>query len=128
MRELAPYLRKIEQKIGKDEQIQIILQETDFQKISDVMNFLRWEWLCVDDAGYASFGIPSLEIIKASAKRSLESAWDLEETGESQVYTSGSGGFTAYKFVFDGLKCLSLKFELTGWEMNYDDVQDENYN
>ena len=127
MRELAPYLRKIEQKIGKDEQIKIILEETDFDKIFDVMNYLRWEWMYRDEDDNVNFRVPDLETIKKTAKQCLEDVWNIEETGEDQFYFSGTGGFTAYKFVFDGLRCLSLKFELTGWNMDYEDVQNENY-
>jgi len=119
MRELLPYLKKIEQKLGKEEQIKHILQETDFEKIHNVMVFLDWKWV--------NCGVPTVARLKQKAKYHLEAAWDMEEDGESQHYYCGSGGFVARKMVYDGLKMLSLTFELAGWEMNYEDVQNEDY-
>lgn len=123
-RDINRYLRPSDypvQRLGKERQIEIILQETDFDKIHRAMVVLDWQW------AYSPTGVPTIEEMKSQAKHYLEEVWNIPEDGISEVYFTGSGGFMAYKYVIDGLKILSLKFELAGWEFDYDSVQSENY-
>ena len=125
MRNLQDYLRKNHpsQKIGKEDQIRIILEETDFEKIHNVMEYLNWCWMKWPEM---HFYLPSIEQLKQTAKDMLERVWDLDSEDFEYVFDS-SGGFKAVKFTYDGLKMLSLHFELTGWEFDYEGVQSENY-
>jgi hypothetical protein len=106
--------------LGKEFQIETILEEVEFDKIRSVMIYLNWTWGLNREQ-------PSIDKLKNVAKKLLESVWDMPEDNESSMCWTGTGGFVAYKQYFDGLKMLSLKFELTGWEFEYDDVQNENY-
>lgn len=126
MRNLQDYLRKnnSSQKIGKEEQIRIILEETDFKKIYDIMVYLDWGWFNWSEMQYY---IPRIEMLKEKAKSLLEQVWDMCPEEESEYLYICSGGFRASKMTYNGLKMLSLHFEITGWEFDYDGVQSENY-
>lgn len=126
MRSLTPYLKKINQVLGKEEQIKIIMREVDFEKIHEVMTFLDWKWFRA--GGHNQFNVPTIDEIKASSLYLLNEIWELPIDPESQINTLGSGGIMAERLNYDGLKMLSLRFELTGWSFDYDDVQSENYN
>ena len=124
MRSLKQYLYSNgspKQKLDKDFQIKVILEEVDFNQIYSVMTHLDWRWGLNGEQ-------PSIDKLKSTAKDLLERVWNLPEEEDTSICWTGSGGFVAYKQYFDGLKMLSLKFELTGWEFEYDDVQNENYN
>lgn len=126
MRSLTPYLKKINQVLGKEEQIKIIMREFDFEKVHGVMTFLGWKWWGA--GGHNQFNVPTIDEIKASSLYLLNEIWELPIDPESQINTLGSGGIMAERLNYDGLKMLSLRFELTGWSFDYDDVQSENYN
>lgn len=109
------------QRVGKDQQIQTILEQTNFERIHTAMQALNWRWAnCPTD-------IPTIEYMKQYAQHILERVWDSPEDENYQIYESGSGGFMAYKFVVNGYRMLSLKFVLSGWDFDILDVQSENY-
>ena len=120
MRDVLPYLKKLHQNLGKEDQIRIILEETDFEKIHKVMKFLNWRWHIDND-------VPTIERLKEEAHHHLEQIWDFGDTGESNYYSCGTGGFRASKYVYHGLTMLGLAFELTGWDFDYNDVMCDNY-
>jgi hypothetical protein len=92
-------------------QIKIILEGVDFDKIHSVMDFLDWK----------IFGnVPSVNGLKASAKKLLTDAWNIEEGHE--ICSMETGGMRVDRFIYDGMKMLRFKFILTGWEIDYDTV------
>lgn len=114
-RSISPYIRKPNQLLSGDDQIKIIMKEFDFEKVNRAMTLLDWQWFGVGR-------VPTIEEIKEVANRLLNDVWNVDED-DSQFYTMGIGGLEAYKFVYDGLKYLELKFELCSWGLEYDDVQ-----
>lgn len=94
-----------------DTQIKIILNGIDFDKIQSVMDFLDWKILG---------RIPSVDGLKASAKKLLTDAWNIEEGHE--ICSLETGGMRAERFIYDGMKMLRFKFILTSWDIEYDDV------
>ena len=129
-RDIQSYIRKQPtQKLDKEDQIRIILEEFDFSLVNAVMTFLNWHWWRNDpNPGSPPIdrGVPTIDMLKENARYCLERVWNLPET-DSHNYETGTGGFVATKSVYDGLKMLSLRFELTSWELDYDNVQNENY-
>jgi hypothetical protein len=115
-------LKKPKQVIGRDEQIRVIMEETDFAKIHDTMTYLDWVW-CNGDM---TCSVPTIDMLKSNAISYLNAAWGFPDD-DDEFYCTGSGGFMAYRFMYDGIKMLSLKFELTGWEFEYDEVTNEEY-
>jgi hypothetical protein len=109
------------QKLSREDQIKVILEETDFNKIQSVMTFLGWSWF---DAS-APDKIPNVDELKEEAKRLLEDAYD-DNNNESYSYIA-TGGFTATRLMYDGIKMLSLDFSISGWNLSYYDVTSENY-
>ncbi len=133
-RDIKKYLRPNgvpKQIMGRDDQIRIILEEMDFDKIHRTMVFLDWVWVKneVDANGRYDYksAVPTIEDLKSDSKKWLEEVWNMPEREDAVIYSIGSGGLVAQKCVYDGLKMLSLTFELTKWEFDYDDVQSENY-
>lgn len=134
-RDLQQYLRpngSPKQRLGKDDQIRIILEEMDFDKIHKVMVFLDWVWvkpILDEHDGTHKFisAVPTIDELKTESKKWLEDVWNIPEREDVAIYSIGSGGLVAMKCVYDGLKMLSLTFELTNWEFDYNDVQSENY-
>ena len=94
-----------------DTQIKIILNSIDFDKIQSVMDFLNWKILG---------RIPSIDGLKASAKKLLTDVWNIEEGHE--ICSLETGGMRAERFIYDGMKMLRFKFILTSWDIEYDDV------
>ena len=94
-----------------DTQIKIILNGIDFDKIQSVMDFLDWKILG---------RIPSIDGLKASAKKLLTDAWNIEEGHE--VCSLETGGMRVDRFIYDGMKMLRFKFIITSWEIDYDAV------
>jgi hypothetical protein len=92
-------------------QIKIILEGVDFDKIHSVMDFLDWKILG---------NVPSVNGLKASAKKLLTDAWNIEEGHE--ICSMETGGMRVDRFIYDGMKMLRFKFILTGWEIDYDTV------
>ena len=132
-RNLRKYLNPDENRqiLTKDDQIRIILEETNFDMIHRTMTFLGWGWLSNYNADDRTFTehIPDVDELKVESKKYLERIWNQPEddTDELQFLATGSGGLIAKKWVYKGLRMLELKFELTGWDFDYQDVQSTNY-
>ena len=94
-----------------DTQIKIILNGIDFDKIQSVMDFLDWKILG---------RIPSIDGLKASAKKLLTDAWNIEEGHE--ICSLETGGMRAERFIYDGMKMLKFSFTISSWSIDYDDV------
>ena len=63
------------------EQINIIIQQMDFNKINGVMNFLGWTWKC-DAEGRR---VPTAKELKIAAVHCMRQAW----LSEDKIYNSG---------------------------------------
>lgn len=130
-RDLQKYIRPNnlpKQVLGKEFQINDILEEFDFEKVHSVMVFLDWQYAKPNPVtGVIEYYKPTIEDIKKSARKYLEHVWDMPTSEDAQVCHTGSGGFMAYRGFYDGLKILSLTFEIEEWGFDYDSVQSENY-
>ena len=72
--------------LHKQNRIQEILDNFDFDKVQSVMQHLNWTW----SLGANTRGIPEIDDLKKLAKELLEDA-------DANGYTIGSGGFEAKK-------------------------------
>lgn len=109
-----------QQHLSREDQIRIILEETNFDKINRVMTFLDWTWFSYN-------GVPTIEQLKTEAKRLLEDVYNDSDDYEYPCITHETGGFVATRDMIDGIKMLSLDFVLTGWDFEYDDVTNAHY-
>lgn len=93
----------------KQEHIDNIMDNFDFNKVAKVMKYLKWEW------AYSETGIPEEPELRSSCRKYLSMAYDagLERKRE---YTIATGGFVyTYDPEYDELR---LVFEVTGWCSN----------
>ena len=110
------------QRLNKDYQIEIIMDEFDWVRVHNVLTFLNWTWF----RSNSPTGVPTIEEMKNAGRDYLERMWETEVTGENpQLNCTGSGGLEAQRVIWDGLKILSLRFILSEWFFDYDDVQHE---
>jgi len=110
-----------QQVLGKDEQIEIILEKFDFERVHQAMTHLNWTWA---NSATIPNSVPSVDDIKKSARRYLERMWEYPlNGGNPQINCTGSGGIEATRYVWDGLKILSLQFVLSEWFFDYEEVQ-----
>jgi len=98
--------------MSKDTQIDIILNEFRFERIHDVMVFLDWKW------ARSPFGVPVIEDLIDEARDLLNKAWDYREGVEHVSYETG--GFRAERWIYDGVKILTLSFVLDSFMIDYD--------
>jgi hypothetical protein len=100
----------MKQKMTKQELIDEILDQFDFEKVHLTMKALGWEWMDV--------GVPEAPNLRKSARRLLQ-----EATKSPSPYSKiSSGGFVVEKDV-DGF--LELRFEVSSWNTfdSFDDVE-----
>ena len=79
--------------------IEEIMNEFDFERVHDVMDFLDWDW------GF--MGVPSVDIIKKEAKRLMQ---DLCNGSSGYIAT---GGFWVY--IHRKEHILNLMFAVEDW-------------
>ena len=72
-----------------EEKIDEVLEEFDFDKVHEVMNFLKWKWVDNND----SMSIPSHYRIIEEAKSLLYSC----KKEKDNIVTIATGGFMAHK-------------------------------
>jgi hypothetical protein len=109
--------------MGKSEQIKIIIEEVDFEKIQKVMKHLDWTWYSAAHIGKT--GPPDIDDLRRTAFKLLEDIWNTEE-GFPEMSTS-IGGFVASRQIYNGIPSLKLVFELTNWGFDEDDLKSPNY-
>lgn len=104
----------------KEELINEVLDNFDFEKVHKVMTFLDWKWTSLSDA---TNEVPSIAKLDRSAQQYLEMAYDglAEASYEDNEYMVGSGGFEARaKRYHSGLDkpdiLMTLSFNLAEWE------------
>lgn len=100
------------------EQIYWILKDTNFERIHQAMIALDWSW--------GGGRTPTIIELIHSAENLLNKVAHAEE-GDYQTFYTSTGGLHAEKTIWDGVMCLSLKFVVSGWEMDYDSVTCDNY-
>lgn len=97
----------------KEDLIDSILDNFDFEKVRKVMNFLDWSW--------ADNEVPSTYKLMNSAKKRLEEAYTLSER-ENRNCSISSGGLKASTIWEKGqVVFLELEFVLTSSEESIDD-------
>jgi hypothetical protein len=90
----------------KQEQIDEIMDNFDFNKVAKVMDFLDWKWFL---NGYR---VPEESEIRKKVRQHLAEAFDCGQ-GQGRKYTLCTGGFVcSYDPQYSE---LSLTFELDGW-------------
>lgn len=88
-----------------------IIEDFDFDRVHDVMEYMDWEWY---EEGISSKKyVPSIEKLKERATELLERAYNgYFEQGNSEQYSIQTGGFEAYYVYVDNEDCFELKFVL----------------
>ncbi len=104
----------------KQELINEVLDNFDFEKVHKVMTFLDWKWISLSDA---TNEVPSIAKLVRTAQQYLEMAYDglAKASYEDNQYMVGSGGFEAQAKRYPaGLDkpdvLLTLSFNLAQWE------------
>ena len=83
-----------------------IMDNFDFKKVHEVMEFLNWKWAKIDGDG-----IPTVDDLRDEAARLL---WDLVNSNNEVIAT---GGFYVQKDFSDyDDPWISLKFVLEDWD------------
>jgi hypothetical protein len=88
-------------------EVKQILEEFDFGKVADVMQYLEWEW--------HSRGVPNVAVLIISASEFLEEVY-VECRNTKKDCSLDTGGFLAEAFYKEDSIKLSLKFVLTSWD------------
>ena len=104
----------------KEELINEVLDNFDFERVHQVMKFLDWRWINIYEGGTL---VPSIARLVAAAQDYLSRAYDALEKLEwnESEYMVGSGGFEAWAKRYPaGMNkpdiLLSLTFNLATWE------------
>jgi|TARA_R110000824_G_scaffold289406_1_gene478002 hypothetical protein len=106
--------------MSRDRQIKIILEEVNFEKIHQVMEFTKWTWFST-----GSKQSPTVDEIKSASIKLLEDVWECEEG--IPIVLLGTGGLVATREIYDGKRSLELRFDITSWGFDNDDIQSPNY-
>jgi len=89
------------------------LNEFDFDKVSDVMTFLNWEW-SIDEHNYR---VPTVQELRANARKYLKLVIQGALESEGKEYITGTGGFRyECKIYENGFVWLRMSFEVTDWD------------
>ena len=90
----------------KQEQIDEIMDNFDFNKVAKVMDFLDWRWYLKE------YRVPEESEIRKNVRMYLSKTYDYGE-GQGRKYETKTGGFTySYDPQYTELK---LSFELDSW-------------
>jgi hypothetical protein len=93
----------------KQEHIDNIMDNFDFNKVAKVMKFLNWQW------AMSPTGVPEEPEIRECCRKYLSSTYD-HAVQQGRKYTMATGGFV-YRYD-PHYSELSLVFEVTGWSTN----------
>ena len=103
--------------LNRQEAIDNIIENFDWEKVHKVMDFLNWTWVTTDNE------VPTIGKLVNSSHRLLLEAYE-GALREKTDFSIGTGGFRARAIVNEKTKEifeLQLVFELTGWE-HYDET------
>ena len=110
-----------------DQMIDNIMDEFDFIKVQITMDYLGWKWV----------GQPvSIDMLKAEARRLLRGAafsrlHEFKDEHWEQGIQNSTGGFQAMAWCDEDktkITMLDLKFILTGWDCDLEDLNRYNNN
>lgn len=90
-----------------------IMNEFDFEKVHQVMEFLGWTWY----KGNGLNAVPTIEEIKKTTKKHLIDAYEAAVRNKT-TYIIDTGGFEAKAYYNDDTNCideLKLTFVLEYW-------------
>ena len=91
---------------SKQEQIDEIMDNFDFNKVAKIMDFLGWKWYMKE------YRVPEESEIRKEARKHLSKTYDYGE-GQGREYCTVTGGF---KYTYDPLYTeLQLSFEIVNW-------------
>jgi hypothetical protein len=93
----------------KQEQINEIIKNFDWDRTRKAMEALNWTWAFSD-------GAPTTGELVVEATRQLSRAWDERHNRGLPSFRIASGGFEAICSICDDEACLELKFVLTEWD------------
>ena len=89
------------------------LDEFDFDRVSDVMTFLNWEWSLDKD----DYRVPTVQDLRANARKHLKAVIQGAHESEGKEYVTATGGFRyECKIYEDGYVWLRMAFEVTDWD------------
>lgn len=113
--ELLEYV-KLTPKLTKQQTINKVISNFDFEKVVKVMNFLNWTWVTSNTES----GIPSIGELVVSAHELLSQAYDGVLKAEKTFFTA-TGGFKASATKYDdGEIVLELEFIISNF--NYSNM------
>lgn len=126
----------ISYEMDRNKQIDIIINEFDFEKVAIAMSAVNWVWvknieIKLDENREVKCS--DMTVTNPYVDELIKKAYDLlkEVYDEAPDYVShweiSTGGFKAIRDMVDGKKCLSLEFVFDEWIMTYDIVSDSNY-
>jgi len=104
-----------------------ILEEFDFDRVYRVMVMLDWRWcLPVGERTFeydhiqGNMRTPTLDELKNSAARILRDVMKSAEKNTHETVLTGSGGLMAYAYYEDTLDMINidLTFQVTSWFVN----------
>lgn len=107
---------------NKNDQIEEILNNFDFEIVFSVMNHLRWErYFGKDFEGRDIYELPKMSAIILDARSRLSKCYDEyyeKAVAENQDYFISSGGFVA---TINGSGWLRLEFVVAEWSYEDDE-------
>lgn len=95
----------------KEEAVNEILDEFDFEKVHKVVVALNWKWLTAD----TNYDVPTIGDLRKKARKLLNDVINYEK---SDVIMS-AGGFEARREKYKDVTQIVLKFVVTQWEEEY---------
>lgn len=106
------------QKLTKEETVEKVIQNFDFDKVHRVMKSMNWGWWDTSTED----GVPSIGHVVLQAKRLLDQVYNKVSAGENNYFIS-TGGFeaTARKYEY-GEIVLELKFVVTSFNYSTQDT------
>ena len=91
--------------------IEEVMEEFDFEKMFNVMNYLNWEWAtCVENGP----SVPTIKEIRKLARSLMKDCIKKAQANEHKLMTISTAGFEVYYNETD--RFLSLKFIVEGWD------------
>ncbi len=107
--------------MDKQEMVYEIMDNFDFEKVSEAMELLNWKWSgMVRVGGGGDDFVPTKADLRKRARQLLfkSANFDFKGSGGEKVYSNSSGGFKATAFYDDDDRGISLElnFVLETWE------------
>lgn len=101
----------------KQEMIDNIIRNYNFEVVHKVMKFLNWRWL---DAKQS----PSIDELIDKAKTHLNDTYDTSTTEQDTVIISNGGFKVTAMYSYDLLEVFSLElvFSVSSWDVNVIDL------